>query len=410
MGDDIEKTTSLFQEVKQHIIENIDDKNIPILASISKATDTPFGEYDFHSVKDTLCLIHKHFTEQKHEYNRREIFETFGKRLIVENVEQLTDNFNRILENVRKIFPDFNLTHESHNHVFGSKGGIGPCSIRRCSDNEVEAYVRHLHTVEGYSEEEVLEDKQQIIEERENYSEDVNERAKDVGLPFSDFPYGLRYLFGYSVYTGREYAAINTLLRSIKTSDMTLGQMVESFNSFAQNLALPFYSQEDFSIYRGDTLSFSSDSLTTRGFYSGGLSVLEIGHFAKNGGRIVKINITKGTPFIPIILKRIDEGEIVLLPGTVLRKDTETKLPNGHYAEYSVIESPPKLSEMEEATLFKHAIPTRFEDAVNDIKMFKRKIGKKWAKGLEKTRGAASLEETIPFVVNFINSKYNGDW
>lgn len=404
-----EEVISLFMEVTDHLVDNIDDENIPLLSSIAKATDPTFSVYDFDSVDNALCLIHKYFSGAESKMDRFSIFATFGRRLAVKNVMQLTENYNRIINNVRRFFPEFNLAHASHNHVFGSQA-IASCFVRKCSDQDLDAFARQ-RSLQYKNPDRVISKIKTELNKKYNgdYSDGVALNARSLDDPFNVFSTGLKHMFDYGVYTGKGYAAVNTLLRSIKTSDMTLISMVQSFNSFAQNLLLPFYSQEDFSIYRGDTISVSSDSFVTKGFYSGGLSVLDIGYFAKNGGRIIKINIVKGTPFIPIVLKRVQEGEVVLLPGTALRKDTDMKLHNGHYAEYTVVQNPPKLSDIEEATIFKHAIPDKFKDAVDHIKMFKQN-GEEWSRGLKDPEGVASLDETLPFVVNLINSRYGGDW
>ena len=396
-------TKSLFEEVKMHIFDNMNNDNVPLLSSIAKAT-APFSfvEYDFHSVDDALGLIHEHFREHDQNYERNAIFSTFGSRVLVENVDQLTSNYNRVMKNLRREFPEFTLAQESHNDIFGSDAPF-LCRLRRCSEEEVEAYVQMFRPDRRENA------KRQILESYDNgdYVDTIAAKAPKVeenGL--SIFPPGLRDMFAYNFYTGGQFVPINQLFRSDKMSEIPLDTMVMNFNRFAQNLVLPFYTQQDFVMYRGDGLSVSSQKFTTKGFFSGSLSVPELGRFVRNGGRFLQINIPKGTPFLPFLLHRIDEGEIALLPNTVLQKESEMEFQNGHFAEYTVTENPPKLTDLEEATLFKHAIPPRFEEVVWRLSGEK----KEQAKNLPKAEGVAPFNETVQFAVDLINSKYGGDW
>lgn len=411
MEEEKNETLQLFDEVKMHVFENINNDNVPLLSSIAKATSGHF-DYDFHSVEDALCLIHTHFRDKTME--RQGIYDTFGRRLAVENAEQLTQNFNRIMQNVRREFPDFNLAQESHNPIFGLDANVS-CYLRRCSEEDKEAYIRAKYppVFHDMPDEYVEEVKNEITEFYNTEFVDTITakamRSKDdpVDAIFSD---KLRHMLNYGVYTGNGFIALNDLFRCNKNSKSTVEDMVSFFNLFAASLLLPMYSQNDFVIYRGDGLQVSTQSLKTKGFYSGSLSVSELIAFVKNGGRMIKINIPKGTPFLPLILNRLDEGEISLLPNTVLEKLSEMELQNGHFAEYTVVQNPPKLSDLEEATIFKHAIPDIFQRLVSRIKTVRGKRGKQWARGLAPVEGDATFDEKVRFAINLINSKYGGDW
>ena len=247
-------TKSLFEEVKMHIFDNMNNDTVPLLSSIAKATAPSFVEYDFHSVDDALGLIHAHFREHDQNYERNAIFSTFGARVLVENVDQLISNYNRVMKNLRREFPEFNLAQESHNDIFGADAPF-LCRLRRCSEEEVEAYVQMFRPDrrEKY--------KRQILESYDNGDYVDTIAAKAPGVEESGyriFPPGLRDMFAYNLYTGGQFVPINQLFRSDKTSEIPLNTMVINFNRFAQNLVLPFYTQQDFVMYRGDGLSVSS--------------------------------------------------------------------------------------------------------------------------------------------------------
>jgi hypothetical protein len=411
MEQEKQKTLQLFDEVKMHVFDNMNNDNVPLLSSIAKATSGYF-EYDYHSVEDALCLIHTHFRDKRME--RQGIYDTFVRRLAVENVEQLTHNFNRIMQNVRREFPDFNLAQESHNPIFGLDANVS-CFLRRCSDEEKEAFIRGEYP-RVFHDRTDDDDEDLKNELTEYYNTEFVDTVAAQAMQRKDnpadgiLPDKLKAMLNYGVYTGSGYIPLNDFFRCNKNSHSTVGQMVNYFNLFAHSLVLPMYSQSDFVIYRGDGLQVSAQSLKTKGFYSGSLSVSELAAFVKNGGRMIKINIPKGTPFLPLILNRLDEGEISLLPNTVLEKLSEMELQNGHFAEYTVVQNPPKLSDLEEATIFKHAIPHTFEIVLSKIKVANGRRGKKWVRGLAPVEGDASFDEKVRFAVNLINSKYGGDW
>ncbi len=405
----------LFDEVKNHVSNNLTDENVPLLSSIAKATDG-VHKYDFHSVDDALCLIQKHFHDTgKHSDERLEIFRTFGVRLIVENAEQLTATYNRILQNVRTFFPELNIAQASHNHVFGSDAMVS-CFLTKCNDDELDIFAHRFaqdaHLRSGYY---VPID--EIVEEMEefyttNFVDTIVAKAQHQGSGngIKLLSNGIVSMLNYELYTGKEYFKLNEFLRSVKTSSSPVTSMVEVFNEFAQTFLLPFYTQKDFVIYRGDGISASAQTLTTRGLYSGSLAVSNIGHFVKNGGRVIKINIPKGTPFLPILIVRVDEGEISLLPGTVLEKQTELQFATGHFSEYKVVQNPPKFTEEQEATIFKHALPGLFKDYLSDRPSILAKNLKKWRKELPPSEGVAPFDDTVRFAINLINSYYGGDW
>lgn len=406
----IEKVKTLFQEIKDHIFENMNDDNVPLLSSIAKATEG-FAEHDFHSMESTrsaLSLINKYFSGQDKSWSRQEIYGTFSDRLLVDNVDQLTENYNRILGNIRKLFPEFNLVHESHNPIFGSEATVS-CSLRRCSDEEVARSMTEGEVFRDEITEEIVQDEIEYMHEfyETEYVDTTFVKARQQKQRgFSLFPTGLKSMFNYSAYTGNGFTGINDLFRSNKASDISVDDMVTKFNRFGQTLMFPFFAKEDFTIYRGDGMSISSQTFTTKGLYSGSLSVVEIAKFVANGQRMIKINLPRGTPFLPFVIQRTDEGEIALLPGTVLEKMSGMDFQTGHFAEYTVIKNPPTLSELEEATIVKHAIPPLF----SDIRTLGSRRFKKWADDLPPIEGDPSHHEKSQFVLNLVNSKFGGDW
>ncbi len=405
--------STLFKEVVAHILENMNDENVVLLSSIAKATEA-LQEYDFHSVDNALCLVHQHFTGVvEDQHNRHEIYRTFASRLVAENAEQLTVNYNRILANVREFFPEFNLVHASHNPIFGVDAVVD-CYYKKCSAEEMHAYISDTMPVPGeISDEERQSWVEELMEVYDTtYVESIVDKAKKNRLATMRFSRGIKAMLNYDMYTGKSYRRLNEFLRSIKTnlSINPIDSMVDVFNQFAQTIILPFYTQDDFVIYRGDELSVTPEVLTTKGFYSGGLSVTDIGHFVRNGGRMIQINIPKGVPFIPIVLTRVDEGEITLLPGTKLQKQREMQLQNGHFAEYTVVENPPSMTAVEEATILKHAIQHLYKNALEDVRLRGGKKGKRWVRQLPPAEGVAAFEDTVRFAMNLVNSKYGGDW
>jgi len=406
-----EKSRQLFKDVKNHVFENLSDENVPLLSSIARAT-TGFTGYDFHSVDDALGLIHKHFGDFDDNIERQEIYATFADRLAVENAQQLTEKYNHVMENVRKFFPEFNLAHRAHNPIFGSDA-IVSCQIRRCSKDDVANELRNGDPFAEDVSPQQIERQQAFFDNfyETEYDDTVQAKAMSIrDMRLGIFPKGLKSMFSYEKYTGNGYMVLNDFFRCNKASVNSLEDMVGIFTRFAQNLCLPFYTDRDFRIYRGDGFPVSAQTLETKGFFSGSLSVVELGKFVKSGGRMIQINIPKGTPFLPLIMERTDEGEISLLPGTVLEKQSEMLLENGHFAEYTVAQNPPGMTELEEATIFKNIIPERFEDIVGRIKLFSEEKGKQWASSLPEAEGVASQEDILRFAISFINAKYGGDW
>lgn len=217
--------------------------------------------------------------------NRHQLYATYASRLLVENAEQLTNNYNRTLNNVRTIFPDFNLVHSIHHPFFGG-GAIVSCHLRKCTDDEIERY--HLqddpfsHLVPGERLEQGNNDLKEFYDTE--FVDTIQAKAKETSSwGTSLLSKGLQLMLAYGYYTGNGYYSINTLLRSNKTTKPTIDAMVKQFTRFGQTLLLPFYTEKDLVLYRGDGQTISSEIFTTRGLYSTSLSVTQVGGFAKDG-------------------------------------------------------------------------------------------------------------------------------
>lgn len=416
MEEKVKESLSLFEVVKKHVLENLNDGNSSILSSISKIENSD-TEYDYHSMGNALGVIHKHFSNNESVIHRRYVYQTYASRILVENLDQLVSNYNRILDSVRKFFPDFNLVHEGHNRIFGVRADY-TCNLRKCSDDEIVSRMKsHGLQEEDIDEEDIEYEKKLMTEFYESeFSDTVNGKARNVSESgLSVFTSNLKsVLERYGYYTGNGYIPINALFRGDRNANTTMSNMITAFRNFAQVMILPLYIEEDIVLYRGDGLSVSSDRLVTKGFYSGGLSILDMGGFVKNGGRLLKITVPGGTPFLPLILDRHDEGEIVLLPGTTLEKTSQMDLENGHYSEYTVVGHPPKFTELEEATILKNFIPHTFEEIISTFKVGGNASTKRKKKAFLDTipppQGTSSEEETTKFIIDLVNSKYGGDW
>ena len=399
---------SLFAMVKEYILKHPTRENIDVLSPISKVGD----EYDYHSIENAMDAIQNRFNGQESVHHRREVYTVFGERILVENAEQLVANYNRILANVRKTFPAFNLVHEGHNGVFGNAATVS-CVIRRCSDEDITSYtVNQFFHPRGVSDDYIAET---IEELKESYEEDHDDTLAGKARIISSsntVSKNLSAVMNYTGYSGNEYRGLNALLRCDKGTSILMHNMIKSFGRFGINLALPMYTSDDLVIYRGDGLSTSPQKLTTRGFYSGSLSPDEMGKFVTNGGRIIKINVPAGTHFLPIILKRVDEGELVLLPGTVLEKQSEMTWDKGQYAEYTVVSNPPKISDVEEATLLMNAIHSRYPDMVSTYRVIgpgTKMERRKFIGSMPEPTGP-SMDEMKQFTLDLVNSRYHCDW
>lgn len=400
------KVKSLFSEAKEHLLMNLSDGSIPLLSSISKVD---VENFDVTEVEKTLIMLEKFFSNSEnsqksnlHRDLRQTICKKFGFQLFVENYDQLVDNFNRILRNVRRQFPKFTLTQESHNTHFGVDA-IVSCMLKKCLDEEIEEWFG------GSGNQRFTDIKDMKIRLRDFYNEqykrdNVESKTKYLINSYSShylqaldlLSSGMRTVINYTGFSRGSYDPINHFLRGIRGNKHNLTSMSHSFTEFACNLILPFYIHSDVVVYRGDKQTVSSASMTIKGFYSTALSVYSAARFTKEGGRFMKINVPKGTPILPIILDRDDECEFALLPGTTLKRVLKTDFETGHYVEYDVVRNPPRILEQEEATIMRNTIANKYRNRKFVVENI--------------VDGLPSEEEETQFNVDLVNNKYSCDW
>ena len=409
---------SLFQELKGYILNKLNTDNVAVLSSISKIQNED-GTHDLLAIDDALLAIQKHFNTFETMEDRRTLYNVYSARILIENAEQLVDNYNRIIQNTRRLFPEFNLIREGHNGIFSKLASL-KCKIRRCSDEEIASQIQDGNLQHVDISDNDLEREYQHFKKyyQTRFVDTPNGQARTLGdeygwvLSNQVLSSNLARMIDYSKYSGNGFINVNAILRSDKSTARFTSDMVESFNRFAHHLVIPMYSKDDFVIYRGDGLTTSDQTQTVMGFYSAGLSPFDIGKFVRDGGRMIKIHVPRGTPFLPVVLTRKDEGEIALLPGTVLEKQSQMTLDNGHYAEYTVASNPPVLSEREEATIFMNSIALLYDEAVYEYKRRGPGTSEERERFVNErpTAGAPTAGEAKDFVLNLVNSRYDGDW
>lgn len=408
---------SLFGEIKAYIVNKLNTDNMAVLSSISKIQKDD-GTYDLAAIDDALVAIQGHYNTNDTREDRQTLYTIYAARILIENAEQLVENYNRVIQNARRLFPKFRLIRPTHNRIFGHLASV-QCTLKRCSDEEIEEEMdKYTLKAEGISD----DDLQHRLAYFKRYyqTKDIdtpNGQARALGdnswvSPSTVLSTNLAKMINYEKYTGNAFVGVNAIMRSDKHINRDMDDMVAAFSRFAHHLVIPMYAKDDLVIYRGDGLTTSEQTQTTMGFYSGGLSPLDMGKFVKDGGRMIQINIPKGTPLLPAIVGRQDEGEIIILPGTVLEKQSQMTLNSGHYAEYTVVSHPPRLSELEEATIFVNSIAKLYNDEITSYKS--RGPGTK-AERLEfvnrlPAANAPTPGEAKEFAFNLVNSKYHGNW
>lgn len=370
---------SLFGVVSDHVFENVSDENLPLLSYIRKAgIDGDMTGPNMDDVNKALYAIESYFRRNPsildHERYRRRICSKFAHHLLLENYEQLVQNYNRVMANVREYFPDFNLVQRGHNAVFGEDAMV-PCLAKRCSDEEMETWLQKEesfftiseHGKTGNSSDDkarsLLKSELQTFYADDSYDNGVGPRADflEKVLPkLRSFPYGMEYMLNYKYYIcSGNYEQINDFLRGRSRPHRprrSMEDLAPYFTMFAANLVLPFITTKDIVVYRGDLEKSSTRTLDVKGFLSTALTVRDTEKFAKNGGRILSIKIPKGTPIIPLSLYVSFECEVALLPGTRLARLSEMKFSKGLFVEYKVLSNPPQLTAVDEATLFRNQI------------------------------------------------------
>ena len=396
---------SLFSEAKEHLLINLSDHSIPLLSSISKID---VENFDVTEIEKTFMMLEKFLSNSENPQKvnlvslRRKICKKFGFQLLVENYDQLVNNFNRILRNVRRQFPKFALAQESHNRHFGVDA-IVSCMLKKCLDEEIEEWF------DGSGNERFTDINDMKIQLREFYNEqykqdNIESKTKYLMKSYSSnylkaldlLSPGMRTVINYTGFSNGLYDPINHFLRGVRENKHNLTNMSHSFTEFACNLILPFYLHSDIVVYRGDKQTLSSESMTIKGFYSTALNVYSASRFTKEGGRLMKINVSKGTPILPIILDRDDECEFALLPGTTLKRVSKTDFETGHYVEYDVVKNPPRILEQEEATIMRNTIVDQYKKR----NFFVKNI----------VDGLPTEEDITQFNIDLVNRKYSCDW
>lgn len=375
----------LIHEVKEHIAKNITSESLPVLASIS-AVD--FDNCKWEHIDTALKAIQYDLSNSLDNQNFREGFcAEHGYRFLVENTGQLVQNYNRILGNVRRLFPEFNLVEKDHNPIFGQDAMVS-CFLRKCSDQELDVWSEERHDSSFTRGDWVDEDMSDYYLKNSQDSSVDSQGKYLMGSNLFSLSPGLRGLLNFSIYTGFGYVQINAFLRekeSLEGSDL--------FTRFAPNLAIPFYTHRDLVVYRGDGQTLSPATMKTQGFYSTALTVDDGARWTKNGGRFMEIIVPKGTPLLPLILDKRDECEFTLLPGTQLQKESETRFQTGHFVQYKVVGSS-KLSELDEAIIFRNAISN-----FNFTTVLERRKVKKFPA----TEGSPTPTEVHQFNLDLVN-------
>lgn len=405
---------SLFDTVSDHVFKNISDENLPLLSYIHKAAiEKDFDRGDMEAVNKALYAIESFYrrnpNDREHDFYRKKICSRFAHHLLLENYEQLVQNYNRIMTNVRKHFPEFNLAQKGHNVVFGQDATI-PCVARRCSNEDMETWSQKqdsFYTILEHgrvlNDENARKDLRLELEKfyaDSSYEDGLGARAElleRVLGKLRSFPYGMEYMFNYRYYINIGYEDINDFLRRRPRSHRqgSIEDLSKSFTMFAANLALPFITTSDIVVYRGDFQKSSSEIMNVKGFLSTALSVQDTKKFAFDGGRILSIKIPKGTPVIPLSLHLSFECEILLLPGTRLKRVSRMMLSKGLFIEYEVMRNPPRLSGVEEATLFRNRIAEGYK--IFEKTLFKDSVA---------ATGLPTIQEIDDFNVDLVRKMY----
>ena len=330
MGDDLftewknrpsKPILELFEEVKERVQPDLKPTDLKVLAAIAKVQK---GGFNYHKLDDALQMINTRFNKSEEETSEEleRMAQAFGDRLVVENMSQLISKYNSLLDNVRQYFPDFEMTNPSNNFVYGKNISVS-CLLRWCSDeNIVQEYRNNAISKEfdAYSPKKmtkVMADMKKYY--REKYKGDPKKLAEvHKGSAYSLVPPELVKLLGYDVYRTESFPDIQQFMRSVK--DQNIPGITRVVQTFFSSTVLPFYSPTDVTIYRGDTLRWSSKEVNVKGFLSGSLSILKVDKYLKSVGRIIQINIPAGTPILPIFLSNDFELEVCLLPGTQLTR------------------------------------------------------------------------------------------
>lgn len=367
-------TASLFDIVSDHIFENISDENVPILSYISRVgLQEDIDKFDMNAVENSLYMIESYFRRNpgvpEHDGCRRQVCARYSHSLLVDNYEQLVHNYNRVMSNVRKHFPGFNFGGSVfERHAFVS------CYVNKCSTDEIEKWASAIQAdyydvfTEAYRDYDASTH-QKLVKAYYDKDYDGSTKTKAEALisnhsGLNSLSRGMLLLLDYKPYMAHKFTEVNDFLRGVRrheyqSEDHMVSNMSRHFTQFAPSLVLPFYTKSDIVVYRGDQVRSSPRRVQVEGVFSAALSIYDAKPFAEGNryyGRLLKINIPKGTPVLPFSLNTAIECEIALLPGTIIERVSRMRARKGEFAEYVVVQAPPKLSELEEATIFRNHI------------------------------------------------------
>lgn len=207
---------------------------------------------------------------------------------------------------------------------------------------------------------------------------------------------------------------INSVLRCEKGEDGSFpGPYVDLTLSALSMLLFPSRLSQDLVVYRGDGMGSSSSTMTTRGLTSTSVTLRTIKQFTRR--RILRITIPAGTKFMPVILKRMDEGEILLYPGTVLERTSYRDIlddegeARGLVCDY-VVKNVPEMSDRAKATIFRRHVAllwdTLFRNGRPQIRA--RKQGLVFPE--PPPTKPDSREREMEILVDLLNTEFGCDW
>jgi hypothetical protein len=325
-----------------------------------------------------------------------QFYRRFSIKLILENFPRLTEKYNtRCLPLLKEHYKDFYDGLVSSGSVFG-KEAVLPCEMRECDQDEYEKSLtlsripffdknRHLRSYEKVRAqmrkkhitfEPVTPELILLLEQTGAYPP-LNE-------PMASCVNGAAFTYGNG-----NFRLINGLLRSEKSLLESTGsaEIARVMSGVLPGLLFPFNTNNELVVWRADNMDVSTDTLVVSGFLSTTLCRCFTTEYGDK--RNLKINMPRGTPFLPVIISKNRSAEIALLPGTKLSKVSEKTFGDGTlFVEYDVTSNPPPFEDLEVATILRAAF-SYYASLTIDV---------------------PSIEEQLKFIYNLINTRYNGDF
>lgn len=330
-------------------------------------------------------------------YGGQQLYRRFSIKLILENLPRLTEEYNtRCLPLLKEHYNGFYDGLVDSGSVFGVPAEL-PCEMKECDRDEHEKSLshvpsfdkgRHLHLYEKVRSEmrknhmtfePVTPDLIMLLERTGAYPP-LNE-------PFASCVNGAAFTYGDG-----NFRLINGLLRSDKSvlEWKDSAEIARVMSVVLTGLLFPFNTDNNLVVWRADNMDVSTETLVVSGFLS---TTLCRGFTTEYGDkRNLKINMPRGTPFLPVIISKNRSAEIALLPGTKLTKVKEKTFSDGTlFVEYDVTSNPPPFENKEAATILRAALSYYAH-----------------ASGL--SIDVPGKEEQLKFVYNLINTRYGGDF